>query len=1022
MQTPHHPSPAPFLGKASRKPWHSRLFSSLRTGLTQLPGAIASVAFLLAAAGQASGQATLELATTTTGLTRAISLTKPVGVRAGDLLLATVAVEGDPASVTVSPSPAPPASPTPTDWRLARREPQGTNMFLAIYYKTATLADESAVSYPFTLNNDKKWSAGLMHIKGQDLTTPIVAQSGSSSATASTSLTAPTVTTTAANQLVLAVYMVKKSVNITTTVTGMTRKYQAQADPPTHALFSYTQASAGATGSKAATSSISETFLGVQLVLGTAPPPSLTTTTITASPTSILANGSTTSTITVQLKDASNNTTTSSSAVTLATTRGTLSAVTYAGNGSYTATLTSSIASGTATITGKIGSGDITGNAQVTFTPGAASIATSTVTASPTSILANGVSTSTITVQLKDTNGNNTTSSDPVTLSTTSGNLGTVSNVGGGSYTATLTSATISATATITGKLNGVTITDDAQVAFTPGAASIATSTVTASPTSIVANGVSTSTITVQLKDANGNNTTSSDPVTLSTTSGSLGIVSNVGGGSYTATLTSPTATGTATITGKLNGVNITGSAQVAFTGLCPDTWEAWQDEHLAGPDSSGLFDNPDGDLYNNLLEYAFCMSPEKGEASPFKLVLDGGKIHGEFRRTAGSTQDLVYILEYTAALGIPTQWTRIILNPSNSQAIQDKGIEIVVIEDLEGLTGLTAGTGFVRLVAALAWDEAATEVSGWTRTTLGTQARTLGNPYVSPELVSGTVASFEALEIEGLDGPITLPQTSGAAYYVEITSGPLEGQRFDVAQSSVSLILASDNDANFNTASVNQNLTGAQFVVRQHNTLDSLFAPGDFVGASDAEQATNIQRLINGQWTGYWLYDGGASGLKWVTYDDMSDQGGTIIPPGEAVFIQNPPDQHSLVSLGVVRSNRFVQPLSAGFSLVGAGYPGTATPASRSLLLQAFTGTLNFKTADQFLLWKPAGGFETYYLLNKVTAPSRRTWVKVGDAGLADQNNQLLFPSDRGTFLNLNGGVPEYSVPAPWAASEDTD
>ena len=205
------------------------------------------------------------------------------------------------------------------------------------------------------------------------------------------------------------------------------------------------------------------------------------------------------------------------------------------------------VTAGTATVTGTVNAASITDDAQVMFTPGAADPATSTITASPTSITADGVTTSTITVQLKDANSNDLTSGgDAVVLSTDLGSLGSVTDNGDGTYTATQTSSTTAGTATVTGTVNAASITDDAQVTFTPGAADPATSTITASPTSITADGVTTSTITVQLKDANSNDLTAGgDAVVLSTDLGSLGSVTDNGDGTYTATLTSSTTAGT---------------------------------------------------------------------------------------------------------------------------------------------------------------------------------------------------------------------------------------------------------------------------------------------------------------------------------------------------------------------------------------------------------------------------------------------------------------------------------------------
>ena len=110
---------------------------------------------------------------------------------------------------------------------------------------------------------------------------------------------------------------------------------------------------------------------------------------------------------------------------------------------------------------------------------------------------------------------------------------------------------------------------------------SVLTTTLTANPTSIAADGTATSTITVQLKDVNGNNiTTGGHTITLTTTAGVLSAVTDNNNGTYTATLTSSSSIETATITGKLNTTDITDDASVDFTDALAPT--------ITGPDGSG--------------------------------------------------------------------------------------------------------------------------------------------------------------------------------------------------------------------------------------------------------------------------------------------------------------------------------------------------------------------------------------------------------------------------------------------------
>jgi gliding motility-associated-like protein len=100
-----------------------------------------------------------------------------------------------------------------------------------------------------------------------------------------------------------------------------------------------------------------------------------------------------------------------------------------------------------------------------------------------------------------------------------------------------------------------------------PVTASTVTSTISASPTSILANGTSTSIITVQLKQSNGTNlTTTGGTVIINTNKGSISSVTDNNDGTYTAILTSSTFVETANITYTLNGTSGTNSATVNFT------------------------------------------------------------------------------------------------------------------------------------------------------------------------------------------------------------------------------------------------------------------------------------------------------------------------------------------------------------------------------------------------------------------------------------------------------------------------
>jgi hypothetical protein len=140
-------------------------------------------------------------------------------------------------------------------------------------------------------------------------------------------------------------------------------------------------------------------------------------------------------------------------------------------NGRATGVVTNTVA-GPVTVSATIGGQAITATAQIMFTPGPVSGATSTVEAT-TNIVANGVATSTITVTARDAN-NNPVTSQSVTLfvaplaNTTLGQPGGVTN-SLGQVTGTL-SATTAGPRTVTAQIGVTNVVDNAVVDFIPGA------------------------------------------------------------------------------------------------------------------------------------------------------------------------------------------------------------------------------------------------------------------------------------------------------------------------------------------------------------------------------------------------------------------------------------------------------------------------------------------------------------------------------------------------------------------------
>ena len=197
--------------------------------------------------------------------------------------------------------------------------------------------------------------------------------------------------------------------------------------------------------------------------------------------------------------------------------------------------------------------------------------ATMSLTLSPASIAANGMSTSTATATVTD-NGS-PVAGDTITFASTDAGekVSTTTNNGNGTYTATITSSTTVGTPTITATDSSVSpsITGQAtltQTASVPVPAKVA---VSLSPASIVANGTSTSTATATVTDASGNPVAGNQVSFTSNDSGEKIVTATTNAnGTYTATITSSKTAHAVTITATDSSVSpsITGQATLTQT------------------------------------------------------------------------------------------------------------------------------------------------------------------------------------------------------------------------------------------------------------------------------------------------------------------------------------------------------------------------------------------------------------------------------------------------------------------------
>jgi hypothetical protein len=175
-------------------------------------------------------------------VTNGTTVSKPSGVASGDLLLATLEVDADPATVS-----------GPAGWTrlLDTVGAPGTGQayHTQVWWKLAGASEPA--SYAWTVSGGPWVDIGLQAYSGVNQASPIDVSSGRNAGTTRTPVT-DAVTTSGPNELVVALFVNFES-GSWTAGSGMTRRYNFDSNEAQDVL----QAAAGSTGTKTATNSTS---------------------------------------------------------------------------------------------------------------------------------------------------------------------------------------------------------------------------------------------------------------------------------------------------------------------------------------------------------------------------------------------------------------------------------------------------------------------------------------------------------------------------------------------------------------------------------------------------------------------------------------------------------------------------------------------------------------------------------------------------------------------------------------------
>ena len=294
--------------------------------------------------------------------------------------------------------------------------------------------------------------------------------------------------------------------------------------------------------------------------------------------------------------------------------------------------------------------------------------------------------------------------------------------------------------------------------------------------------------------------------------------------------------------------------------------------------------------------------------------------------------------------------------------------------------------------------------------------------PLLGQELWLGNVTgNFDnAITVSG--APVTAALQSGGQYYIEILSGPLEGERFDLnapatlagnggtvrislAATSFSTRLALPTDA----------LASARAAIRSHvtlATLQSMFSPA-LVGNNSAALADSVMILRDGILYTYYLR---ADGISWRESGKGAEERTKVIPPDSSLLVQLRSGAKRWVQLGDVRTNAFRLRLAAGTRAVASGYPVSLSPVEFGAFVdpalpagQRWVGN-DAGSADTIQVFDAAtGAFKTYYL-----RADGSSWYPAGGSG--DQSVSPLFAPTGMVVIKRTNPDADYVVVPPFA------
>lgn len=210
--------------------------------------------------------------TGSSGHVNGLTISTPAGTQSGDVLVAQLALNSGPFAITA-----------PAGWTQIRQDNySGVALSQVLYYHVAGSAEPS--SYTWSWSPGVNAAGAIGAYSGVNSTTPIMASSGDASQFATSSETAPSLTTTANSADVLGLFSILNTSTIGLP-SGEIQQWTVQAANLGLSGGSQIQSVAGPTGPQTATGAAPDNMIGQLVALNPLPPPATPTPSATPLPT-----------------------------------------------------------------------------------------------------------------------------------------------------------------------------------------------------------------------------------------------------------------------------------------------------------------------------------------------------------------------------------------------------------------------------------------------------------------------------------------------------------------------------------------------------------------------------------------------------------------------------------------------------------------------------------------------------------------------------------------------------------------